>query len=158
MQQMAPLHTFRCNDRISLWTQIMRPSGCGVSQCAGTTFRQRRTSRTLSDRAPSGSAFRSIRPGSGGGRRRASSVVTHLPASTIDHADRATLGRRRRTRRPGLMDGWTVAPAQRPRSHPAGGTPAPQWRSLSRLHRPPPRSTKNAGPVGPALKLIESSD
>ena len=53
-------------------------------------------------RAPSGGTSRDNSPGNEAGRRRPSSVVTHFPASTYDRAARATLGRRRRTRRPGM--------------------------------------------------------
>jgi len=49
-----------------------------------------------------GRAIRCISSGSDGGRRRTSSVVTTFPASSNDHAARATLGRRRRPRRPGV--------------------------------------------------------
>ena len=54
---------------------------------------------------PRGRAFRCGCPGSKGGRRRPISVVAALPRRPPrDHADRATLGRRRRTRRPGLRE------------------------------------------------------
>ena len=63
----------------------------------------------LAGGALSGSALLSISPGSVGGRRRASSVVTALPVTPYDHAARATLGRLRRQprrpRRPGLRVG-----------------------------------------------------
>ena len=65
------------------------------------TIPQGMTFRTMSYRALHGDGVVSNSSRSPGGRRRTGSVVTDIPASTNDHAARATLGRQRRARRPG---------------------------------------------------------
>jgi len=69
----------------------------------------RRASHNCATGHSTGSAIRVGCSGSEGGRRRASSVVTDFPASSNDHAARATLGRQGRPRRPGYRETVTVA-------------------------------------------------
>ena len=69
------------------------------------THRRLDIPRTNGDRATHGKSAVSISPISPGGRRRAGSVVAILPVLLFDHADPATLGRRRRPRRPEPMGG-----------------------------------------------------
>ena len=72
-----------------------------VRKCAGSTCRPREALRTITLPGSLGKRLEVISPGYEVGRRRASSAVAapsiHHPS---DRAARATLGRRRRTRRP----------------------------------------------------------
>jgi len=78
---------------------------CRVRICAGMLSRQPGASRTNGDRALRGESAGRISSGSLVGRR-SHEQRGHNPSNQLpnDHAARATLGRQRRLRRPGLMD------------------------------------------------------
>jgi len=83
---------------------------------------------------PRGEAIRCICSRSEGGRRRTSSVVADLPRiHRSDHAARATLGRRRRPRRPELRES-----AIRCGSHAGCALQAPRRLGVSNLSRHSP--------------------
>jgi len=84
---------------------------CRVRSCAGTTRRHRGAQRTTADRATpaaerSGAAVH-VAWEAAGAPSAWSQFVNSPPR---DHADGATLGRRRRTRRPVPIEPWTYAP------------------------------------------------
>ena len=81
----------------------------GTLLCRNDHPATRRAAHNSAAGHSAGSAIRFGSSGSEGGCRRASSVVTHFPVSSNDHAARATLGRQGRPRRPGLKETESVA-------------------------------------------------
>jgi len=78
---------------------------CRVRNCAGAALRQRSALRTITlPGTPREARSWTALPAQREAAARASSVVANFPAPLIDHAARATLGRRRRPRRPGFRE------------------------------------------------------
>ena len=109
------IDTAQAATAIQLFDEVR--AGCQVRRCAGPSRASRPAARCAQCRTGHSTERAAVTasPGAEGGRRRAVSGVTVFPVSLDDHADGATLGRRRRTRRPGLKESGSTAATGTPK-------------------------------------------